>query len=341
MVKAGLKWMFLIIGTTIGAGYASGRELWQFFGQESVFAIALFTILFILSIYVMMSIGYKMKTTHYTPILEQLVGEKIAAIYDGMIFVYLFSTTVIMIAGGGAALEAVKIPYWHGIFLMSTVLVLLFIWGNKGLVSINIVIIPLLIILLLAVLLKFGHHVEGIWKIDIYHQSNWTSAIIFTSLNILSLAAILGGIGSEIKTKGEILFASIGSGVVLGVVSFFYNQSLIQVAGDIMVYEIPLFALLKNYPYAMTIIMTVLLLFAIYTTAASGLFGLITRLKKIIKLPYWGLAALLVITMIPLTTLGFAKLVTILYPLYGLINLYILAALVIYPIVQKQQRKID
>ena len=28
----GLKWMFLIIGTMIGAGYASGRELWEFFG---------------------------------------------------------------------------------------------------------------------------------------------------------------------------------------------------------------------------------------------------------------------------------------------------------------------
>lgn len=31
MVNSGLKWMFLIIGTTIGAGYASGREIWEFF----------------------------------------------------------------------------------------------------------------------------------------------------------------------------------------------------------------------------------------------------------------------------------------------------------------------
>ncbi len=27
----GLKWMFLIVGTIMGAGYASGRELWEFF----------------------------------------------------------------------------------------------------------------------------------------------------------------------------------------------------------------------------------------------------------------------------------------------------------------------
>lgn len=46
MWLSGLKWMFLIIGTMIGAGYASGRELWEFFGNESTFAILLFAVLF-------------------------------------------------------------------------------------------------------------------------------------------------------------------------------------------------------------------------------------------------------------------------------------------------------
>lgn len=46
MIFAGLKWMFLIIGTTIGAGYASGAELWQFFGHESSLAIVLFSLFF-------------------------------------------------------------------------------------------------------------------------------------------------------------------------------------------------------------------------------------------------------------------------------------------------------
>ena len=42
--------MFLILGTTIGAGYASGRELWQFFGFESGLAIAIFTVIFIITV---------------------------------------------------------------------------------------------------------------------------------------------------------------------------------------------------------------------------------------------------------------------------------------------------
>ena len=57
MWKSGLKWMFLIMGTTIGAGYASGRELWQFFGDQSGLAILIFTFMFSLCVYVIMKIS--------------------------------------------------------------------------------------------------------------------------------------------------------------------------------------------------------------------------------------------------------------------------------------------
>jgi uncharacterized membrane protein YkvI len=54
----GLKWMFLIVGTVIGAGYASGRELWEFFGAESGLAIVLFAILFTISCAVILTIAW-------------------------------------------------------------------------------------------------------------------------------------------------------------------------------------------------------------------------------------------------------------------------------------------
>lgn len=65
MIRAGLKWMFLIIGTTIGAGYASGRELWQFFGHESGLAILLFIVFFSICCMVIMDISHK-KSQHNT-----------------------------------------------------------------------------------------------------------------------------------------------------------------------------------------------------------------------------------------------------------------------------------
>ncbi|WP_280771290.1 YkvI family membrane protein [Salipaludibacillus daqingensis] len=336
MWKSGLKWMFLIIGTMIGAGYASGRELWQFFGYESGLAILIFSVLFFVCCYVIMDISYKEKSEHYIPVLEKLMGKKLTSMYDGMIILYLFSTTVIMIAGGGATLEVLHIPYWYGVIIISGLLVLLFIWGLNGMTSMNAVLIPLLILFLVGTLLVFQWNTNGFnMEFSIDKQSNWPAAFTFTALNILPLVAVLGAIGKKINHRGELWIASLGSAILLGTVSLLYNQSLINVAQEVMVYEIPLFAILQNYPYFMVLIMSGLLWAAIYTTAASGMLGLCTRFKAYLNIPFWQLSSLLLLLMIPLTTIGFSKLISVLYPIYGLVNLYILAAIMLYPIIHR------
>ena len=145
MIRAGFKWMFLIIGTTIGAGYASGRELWQFFGHGSSLAILLFSIFFTMSCMVIMKVSYARQSSDYVPVLRDIVGIKLTGIYDMMILLYLFSTTVVMIAGSGAAGQAFNLSNWWGIIFIILTLILLFIRGINGLLSINQILIPILI----------------------------------------------------------------------------------------------------------------------------------------------------------------------------------------------------
>ena len=335
MLKSGLKWMFLIMGTTIGAGYASGREIWQFFGKDSGAAILLFSILFIVCCYVIMLISYEHGTEDYLPVLEVLLGRKLTIVYDLMIVLYLFTTTVIMLAGGGAALEILKVPYWIGILLISSLVVLLFFWDIRGMLSMNSFLIPVLIVLLITVLSVFFFSDENrtsfVWNL----HEKWPQALTFTAFNILSLVAVLSGVGKKIQHKGEIWIASIGSGMLLAGLSLLYNQSLLKVSNDMMLYEIPLFAILKHYPYYMLVVMSALLWCAIYTTAVSGVFGLVTRGHGLLNWPLWTIAFVIVLLMIPLTRFGFSTLIAILYPIYGVLNLYILSAILIYPIVRR------
>ncbi|TLS35143.1 YkvI family membrane protein [Pseudalkalibacillus caeni] len=335
MWQGGLKWLFLIMGTMIGAGYASGRELWQFFGQESVLAIVLFTVLFSISCFVIMKISFQKKSVHYLPILEMLVGKKLTSLYDLLIILYLFTTTVVMFAGGGATIEVLHFPYWIGIGVLAFLVVILFFWDINGMLNMNAFILPMLIFLLLLVLGGFISHHQESFFIDWQHQANWPSAFTFTALNILPLVAVLSAIGHEIKNEGEIWIASLGSGLILGAISFLYNQSLIQVAHELIVYEIPLFAILKNSSYYMVIVMSVLLWAAIYTTAVSGVFGLTARFRNMFRLPLWMTALFIVASMLPFTSFGFSTLVAFLYPLYGVLNLYILASILIFPLLRR------
>ncbi|WP_314728273.1 hypothetical protein [Bacillus sp. Marseille-Q3570] len=337
-MRSGLQWMFLILGTVIGAGYASGRELWQFFGQESVLAIVLFSLLFSFCCYVIMSMGYEQKTIHYRPVLEKLIGTRASGLFDILIILYLFSTTVVMLAGGGATLHTFRVPYWAGVLFIVTLLVLLFFWDVEGMISMNAFVIPILVILLLFVLFLFTKNHMDQFPIDLRHQSNWPSAFTFTALNILPLIAVLSAVGNQIHHKGEILIASIGSGVVLGGISLLYNQSLISIANEIMLYEIPLFGILKHYPYFWVLIMSILLWIAIYTTAASGVFGIVSRFRNKTAMPLWLMSAVLLVVMMPLTIFGFSTLIAVLYPIYGIVNLYILAAIILQPFLNRAEK---
>ena len=335
MWSNGLKWMFLILGTVIGAGYASGRELWEFFGAESGLAIFIFTILFIVCCYVIMRISMDQQSEHFSPVLVKLVGPKLSKVYEIIILLYLFTTTIVMLAGGGAALQVFFIPYWVGIIIISSLLILLFVYGVNGMIAVNTWIIPI-IVLVLGGILIYSTDMSAITASSLFEkQNNWPSAFTFTALNILPLVAVLSAVGNKVTCKKEIMIASLGSGLVLGIISFVYNETLLAVATKIEFFEIPLFAIIQSYPYYMLFFMTLLLWVAIYTTAASGLLGLTTRLRSLFNLPLWVVCTIMLAVMIPFTTFGFSVLVSVLYPLFGLINLYLLVAILLYPIANK------
>ncbi|HIS29064.1 MAG TPA: hypothetical protein IAA78_06355, partial [Candidatus Avamphibacillus intestinigallinarum] len=223
---AGFKWMFLIIGTAIGAGYASGREIWQFFGYESELALIIFMLLFIVCCSVLLHISYTFRTSDYVPLLQIIVGKRLSVVYDVMIFLYLFTISIVMIAGSGVTGQAFQLSYWWGVALIVMLLILTFMRGINGVVVINQFVSPFLIIGLLYALGQFIFDFNVPLVSDWKAQSNWLAAFPFVALNILPLIAVLGAIGHKVKSKGEIYVASISSGLVLGVVSFMYNSSL-------------------------------------------------------------------------------------------------------------------
>ncbi|GEN44657.1 YkvI family membrane protein [Alkalibacillus haloalkaliphilus] len=333
----GFRWIGLIIATMVGAGYASGREIWEFFGHESSLAILVFTILFIISCHVVLTISYELKTKHYMPLLKLFLGEKAAKIYDWCILLYLFTTLFVMISGSGAAVSMFNLPFYAGVLLMILGLLVIIPRGMDGILSINRILLPVMIITLFSVLLFFVYqkHVPFIYQIG--EQSNWVASIPFTSLNVLPLVAVLGAIGKEIESKKEIFVASIGSGLILGVVSYLYNISLIHVADQLYFYEIPLFAILYGYPIELFLIMAGLLIFAIYTTALTSLFGLIARIEDMVKYSKGKLGLIIIGIALPFTFVGFSTLVSYLYPLYGVINLYVLAMILLYPIIKRAE----
>src|SRR5699024_5768259 len=139
--------------------------------------------------------------------------------------------------------------------------------------------------------------------------------------------AVLGAIGNQIHSKTDIWIAGIGSGLILGVLSYIYHNSLIQIADELLLYEIPLFAMLKNYPFNVLICMSALLWFVLFTTSASDVLGFVTRMPAFLKTPMSLIVIVVLFVMIPLTAHGFSTLINLLDPIFVVLNLYVLTRL--------------
>jgi uncharacterized membrane protein YkvI len=330
----GMKVAFLIIGTTIGAGFASGREIWEFFtsyGEGSSIYIILSMVLFSISCYIILSISHQLQAPHYVMVLQEIIGVRLGRVYDGLIFFYLLSTTVVMFAGSGATLEYWALSYWLGVVLMGAFVLVVFLKDVEGIMSLNSVLIPIMIITLIGVCGLFLSGGFGQDASGRAHANIFPSSIAFTALNILPLIAVLSALGARLN-RSEIKVASLVSAIGLSTIAYLYNQSLLLISHEISLFEVPLFGILRYLPENLLLSVTFVLWLAIYTTAISGIFGLVSRFRESVNLPQWMIAGIFIVLVIPLTKFGFSNLVRILYPLYGVLNLFILSMILLYPL---------
>ena len=103
-----LKVAATYIGTVVGAGFATGQEILQFFsrfGPLGLAGILVSAFLFILFGYIIMYIGRELKAKSHMEIIRYSGGRFIGTIIDVIITFFLFGAFTAMIAGTGAMLE--------------------------------------------------------------------------------------------------------------------------------------------------------------------------------------------------------------------------------------------
>ena len=140
--------------------------------------------------------------------------------------------------------------------------------------------------------------------------------------------------GKEIDNRVQIWLSSGISVACLAIIGFVYNYSLLKVEHLMTQYEIPLFALVKDYSPLIMFLITV------YYGSPS-----IQPLQEIctdwffvclhaFAFPRWLLGLIILIFSFLLVNLAFLHLVQILYPLYGILNLFLLAMILLYPVMK-------
>lgn len=102
--------IFTIIGTLIGAGFASGQEIYLFFyrfGLEGLIGLFVCSCIFSFAIYKVLNISFKNNIENYNDLINIIFNNKkiLSNIVNKLINLFLCVTFFIMVAGIGTYLE--------------------------------------------------------------------------------------------------------------------------------------------------------------------------------------------------------------------------------------------
>ena len=317
-----LKVSFVIIGTIIGAGFASGQEIYTFFnvyGLKGLLGIFISCMLIGIVIYKTLKISMRLKQEEYEDFLKSIIPEKLR---DNKINIFLLISFFIMVSGFASyffqEFQASKI---YGGIIIAVLSLITFFKDINGIVKINTYLIPILI--LLVILLGAKQINCGKLCFNNFQESNvrWIlSSILYASYNSITLIPMLVSMKKMIKSKKQInQIVTIVTIVmtVLSIIIYFLIQVFIK---DLEGIEIPIVyiaGLLGNiYKYLYGFVILV----AIFTTAISAGYSFLVNCTKSKKqYTYW--AIIMCITSILVSKLSFSGLINLLYPIFGYLGI--------------------
>lgn len=334
-MKNVFKIVFVIIGTLIGAGFASGQEIYVFFfsyGIKGFIGIIISSVVMGVLIYKTLGIINKYNINSYKDLLDILIKNKkenkyfnFKNIINLIINIFILVTFFIMIAGFGAYFEQqFGINSLVGSSILAILNFVIFLTSVKGVIKANELLVPMLIVFL--VIIGFINIIDiNIVKLGNYiirtNQSNYIlSAIIYASYNSILLIPVLITLKKYINTKKQILFISLISTIIVILLATIIFLILIRVDVDITKLEMPAVYVVSNIFKFLEIIYGFIILGSIFTTSISLGTSFLQNVSKN-KRSYTQIAAIMCITSTLTSQIGFSNLINLLYPIFGYLGL--------------------
>ena len=333
--------IFTIVGSIIGAGFASGQEIYLFFyryGIRGLYGLLICSFLISYIIYKVLNIVYDENIDSYQLFLEKIFNKNLVKkkyldlsyINNKIVNIFLIFTFFIMVAGFGAYFsQELGLSKILGSIIIASCAFFIFMTNMKGLTKLNTVIIPILIGCMVLIGIKNIPNIE-ITKINLENKYSFRwiiKAIIYGSYNIILLIPVLVNLKSYIKSKKNILWVSIFSGLIFFVLSICVFFMLVNVDVSFNNLEMPVIYVVKTVFPKFKIIYGMVILISIFTTATSVGISFLENVCKN-KKSYTQIAVIMCITSVLFSNFGFSNMVKLLFPVFGYLGLVQIALIV-------------
>ena len=293
-VFRGMRTAALFVGSVVGAGFATGREVSLFFGGDGVGSLVVASLFMAVCAYAFLDMGAR----------QALRDPRLLLATDGVIALSSFAVYAAMIAAAEGVLR--RLTGAEGLSLPLTLLVMTLAGKRLSWVSLlNLVAVPLMVAVIMAVGLRVTDRIAG----DLHPLR----AMAYGGMNLLFSGALMIREG-ETLTMGGRLTASLTAGGTIFVMLLFMRRCVAGTGSA----EMPFLEVAARE--GVGTLASLVLLLAIVTTMASTAYLVTERLTALTGDGVLS-ASLTTLAGYLTSTVGFAPLVAYTYPVVSYLGL--------------------
>ncbi|MGO1059622.1 YkvI family membrane protein [Planococcus sp. FY231025] len=326
------------IGVIVGAGFASGQEVLQFFtsfGMLGILGTVIATALFAFLGMNLMQLGSRLQTKSHQHVVYHICGRVLGTAIDFIITFFLFGVTVVMFSGSGAIFEQqFGIPGTVGNLLMAVLTIATVLMSVQKVIALISAFTPFL---LLAVIVILGYSLVNFdfASADLAAASanqaapNWLmGALLYVSYNLAAGAAMMTVMGGTVKDEKVAGWGGIIGGLGLGLLILLINVSMLTDLKALAAVPMPMLVLANNISPLLGGLMSIILLGMIYNTAVGMLYAFSARIVKPDSPKFKMSVGIFGAVAFGSSFVGFVTLVGTVYPVMGYLGFALIAAIV-------------
>ncbi len=325
----------MYIGAIMGAGFASGRETWQFFGVFGKWGIAgavVFAILFMLIGHMIRYNAEVLQTNNMGKIIVPGGNRKLELFIETFMAIILAMVMVIMSAAGGALLhQQFGFDYYVGGLLIAFLTVITVLGDFDRVSRVFRYIMPVLCVaMVLTCVIVITSDLEVTDPNAVIEPSpvapNWgIASILYVCYNMMALVSIVATSTINAKDKKTAVLGTTMGAIFLGILAMLILITILCDPAFSQSMDMPILGYANRISRIMSNIYTVILFCAIYSASTSNYYGFTTRIKEG-PMKKWIIIVTAIVGFV-LGLFGFKNFVSYISPIVGYVGIVIVVIL--------------
>jgi len=331
------------VGIIVGAGFASGQEILQYFTSFGYIGTLAAVVSMILFAYLGMSltkIGSRLQAISHRDTIYTISGRWLGLIVDAVLVFTLFGVGVVMIAGAGSLLnQQFGLPLFAGSLIMIILVMLTMLLQVNKVIGVIGSITPFLILAVVVAAIfslitmdaSFSE-LNPIAKQQDSEFTNWfVAGVNYASFNIAVGAGMSIVMGGAEKDERIAALGGLVGGLLIGVLIILSHLAIFSQVDVVAAYDMPLLKIVDQIGPGLGIIFSFVLFGMIFNTAVSMFYGFVARFYTPETKSFVTATIVTGIIGFIASFIGFTDLVAKFYSLIGYLGLFLIIALIIAP----------